>query len=311
MLPKRSYSITELEHASGTTRRTIVYYIQQGLLPKVGRRGPHTRYPEECLHRLVLIRQIKALQDQGELLTVNLGEIRRIFERAGPGSLGQMASAGMTARLAADLLSTAQLGAATAAGDPPQADVPDTAPLAETPPDTVTPMTVEASGSAAPGSATAPAAPEIQWPEIHRPPPGPSTDGRSYGLADASIRYRAQPAAPRDTVTETRETVATQAVAQPVERHVDNTQPRLQALQLERLPLPAPAIGDGADLGELLRNLELRATLGKRRLAPGASEQWTEIPVTSRIYLSVRGLGEDDVPLADAIARVLKRALRG
>jgi len=61
MIP-RSHSLAELVALSGFDRRTIVYYIQSGLLPKVGRRGPHTRYPEECLTRLQFIKGVKALQ---------------------------------------------------------------------------------------------------------------------------------------------------------------------------------------------------------------------------------------------------------
>jgi hypothetical protein len=50
--------------------------------------------------------------------------------------------------------------------------------------------------------------------------------------------------------------------------------------------------------------------MGARRLAPGAAEQWTEIPITGRVYLSVRGLAEADAPLAEAVARGLKKLLR-
>jgi hypothetical protein len=64
------------------------------------------------------------------------------------------------------------------------------------------------------------------------------------------------------------------------------------------------------NLGELLRQLEVRPSLTGRRLPPGASEQWTEIPITSRVFLSVRGLSENDAPLADAAARALKKVLR-
>ncbi len=66
-----------------------------------------------------------------------------------------------------------------------------------------------------------------------------------------------------------------------------------------------------AELGRLLRELELRPAMSGRRLAPGASEQWTEIPITSRVFLSVRGLSQDDAPLADAVAREMKKVLRG
>ncbi|MDH5255829.1 MAG: MerR family transcriptional regulator, partial [Gammaproteobacteria bacterium] len=73
----RSYSLSELVEATGFDRRTIVYYIQSGLLPKVGRRGPHTRYPDECLTRLLFIKGVRALQAEGQLLTATLAEMRR------------------------------------------------------------------------------------------------------------------------------------------------------------------------------------------------------------------------------------------
>ena len=42
-----SYTARELEEETGFDRRTIAYYVQEGLLPRVGRRGPRTRYPED------------------------------------------------------------------------------------------------------------------------------------------------------------------------------------------------------------------------------------------------------------------------
>ena len=75
MLEARTYSIADLEKLTGFDRRTIVYYIQQGLLPRAGRRGPNTRYPEECLLRLRFIRALKDHQDQGQCGTVTLRDI--------------------------------------------------------------------------------------------------------------------------------------------------------------------------------------------------------------------------------------------
>ena len=59
MSTQRSYALSELVELTGFDRRTIVYYIQSGLLPKVGRRGPHTRYPDECLSRLLFIKGVR------------------------------------------------------------------------------------------------------------------------------------------------------------------------------------------------------------------------------------------------------------
>jgi hypothetical protein len=86
-------------------------------------------------------------------------------------------------------------------------------------------------------------------------------------------------------------------------------------LNPEDLQGQASATGEAAapvdgDLGHLLRELEVRPILNARRSPPGAPEQWTEIPITGRVYLSVRGLSPEDAPIAEAVVRVLKRALR-
>lgn len=278
----RSYSITELVEASGFDRRTIVYYIQSGLLPKVGRRGPHTRYPEECLTRLRFIRGVRDLQGAGQLLTATLAEMRR-------------ALTGCDAARIRDLLDRGL------------------------PPDELTALFAEPAAEPAVAAATAsraPAGPAASPPAA--PPPagpapvtGPSGERRSYGLADAGIRKR----------------FGTDKPPASTEVHQDETHPGLPALDpaafsapapepSQPLPGPAllpPALASGVadpELGELLRELEVRPTLNPRRNPPGSPEQWTEIPITSRIYLSVRGLATEDAPLAEAVARVLKRALR-
>ena len=79
MLEVRTYAIADLQKLTGFDRRTIVYYIQQGLLPRAGRRGPNTRYPSECLLRLRFIRALKDLQDQGQCGTITLRDIHRMI----------------------------------------------------------------------------------------------------------------------------------------------------------------------------------------------------------------------------------------
>lgn len=70
-----SYTIHELEELTGVNRRTISYYIAEGLLPRVGRRGRHARYGREFLDRLRLIQRIKDQQDAGKLPAATLAEI--------------------------------------------------------------------------------------------------------------------------------------------------------------------------------------------------------------------------------------------
>jgi DNA-binding transcriptional MerR regulator len=68
-----TYDLNELSAAADVTPRTIRYYVQQGLLPSPGTRGPGTRYDRAHLDRLQLIRRL-----QREHLP--LAEIRRRLE---------------------------------------------------------------------------------------------------------------------------------------------------------------------------------------------------------------------------------------
>lgn len=81
MGPPRTYTLSELEDRSGFDKRTIAYYIQESLLPKVGRRGPKTRYPQDFLDRLMFIRRVRDLQDAGKLRAVTLSEISDVMAR--------------------------------------------------------------------------------------------------------------------------------------------------------------------------------------------------------------------------------------
>jgi len=278
----RSYSLTELVETTGFDRRTIVYYIQSGLLPKVGRRGPHTRYPSECLTRLLFIKRVRSLQADGRLLTATLAEIRRALSTRDTDGIRDLLERGLP------IDEVTALFADGSGPEPGRAAQPQPAPSELAPPPPVLP------------------APVLPAPVLPAPEParGPAGERRSYGLADAGIRKRFGVEKP---------------APMPPESHHEETHPGLPALDPGKFQPPSPpaplATGTEvaaveSELGELLRELEVRPTLNARRSPPGAPEQWTEIPITSRVYLSVRGLAEDDVPLAEAVARLLKRALR-
>lgn len=68
-----TYDLNELCAAAGVTPRTVRYYMQQGLLPSPGTRGPGAHYDHGHLDRLRLIRRL-----QKEHLP--LAEIRRRLE---------------------------------------------------------------------------------------------------------------------------------------------------------------------------------------------------------------------------------------
>jgi DNA-binding transcriptional MerR regulator len=88
----RTYTIEQLEQESGFDRRTIAYYVQEGLLPKIGRRGPRTRYPRLFLDRLLFIRRMRELQEEGRTGTMTLAEIRVLLEEMSEHELAEVAA---------------------------------------------------------------------------------------------------------------------------------------------------------------------------------------------------------------------------
>ncbi len=80
-------TLSQLVQMTGIDRRTIAYYVQEGLLPKVGRRGRWTRYAPEFLDRLLFIRRVRGLQDEGRLRAVMLSEIRDVMDGLSPEEL--------------------------------------------------------------------------------------------------------------------------------------------------------------------------------------------------------------------------------
>jgi hypothetical protein len=168
--------------------------------------------------------------------------------------------------------------------------VAEVAPLLEAPPPT----------PSAPGMTSANPAPTTSPPAAAPPadPRTPPRERRAFGLADANVRQRFAAGAPPPA-----EPYAAPPPA-----------PAPPGPQTSPAPPPTAVAAtptSDTDLGALLRELEIRPAMTGRRLLPGAAEQWTEIPITSRVYLSVRGLSAEDAPLADATARALKKLLRG
>jgi DNA-binding transcriptional MerR regulator len=74
---RRQYTIQELCEATGYTRRTIRYYIQEGLLEPPAGRGRGGFYFDSHLNRLL---EIRSLQDKGLKLAA-ISEILRRGER--------------------------------------------------------------------------------------------------------------------------------------------------------------------------------------------------------------------------------------
>lgn len=86
-----SYTARELELETGVDRRTIAYYVQEGLLPKVGRRGRRTRYPKLFRDRLLFIQRVRDAEEEGHVSAVSLKDIRKVFERVPPALIARVA----------------------------------------------------------------------------------------------------------------------------------------------------------------------------------------------------------------------------
>jgi DNA-binding transcriptional MerR regulator len=68
------YGVGELAALGGVSRRTVRYYVQEGLLPSPEGLGRGAHYGEEHLQRLL---RVKSLQEEG----LTLDEVRRALRR--------------------------------------------------------------------------------------------------------------------------------------------------------------------------------------------------------------------------------------
>lgn len=116
----RSYTARELEEETGFSRRTIAYYVQVGLLPRVGRRGPKTRYPKLVRDRLLFIRRVREAEGAGRVPATSLREIGAVFEGSSPELVAGVADGRIA--MTADLLSARSAGPDSS---PPAFDVPE------------------------------------------------------------------------------------------------------------------------------------------------------------------------------------------
>ncbi|MCZ0936699.1 MAG: hypothetical protein OXJ54_16185 [Gemmatimonadetes bacterium] len=127
----RSYTARELEEETGFSRRTIAYYVQVGLLPRVGRRGPKTRYPKLVRDRLLFIRQVREAEGAGRVPATPLREIGAVFEGSSPELIAGVADGRIA--VTADLLSGSSAGGGSSLRTADAAERPE-APVAFAPP---------------------------------------------------------------------------------------------------------------------------------------------------------------------------------
>jgi DNA-binding transcriptional MerR regulator len=281
MIEEKTFTIDEIEEQTGFDRRTIAYYVQQGLLPKVGRRGRRTRYSRLFFDRLQFIRMIRDLQDQGAMGAMTLSDFRDLFQSVPEETIadvvGGRESPHMLARSAPE--------------DPPamaspierrRAMVRKIKDLRQTVVDE--PATVKLESRGRPMDPAQDALSEIEPEEIF-----------------AERAYFALPDAPQSA--EARDTPSG-------EHH------RLTLDAIERspgAPVPDRKIASSPPADDELREALARLGAVVRR-QPRAylrtTETWTRARVTEELNLSIRGLDERHLPLLEKVAQILRRLMR-
>jgi len=281
MAEQRTYTIDEIERQTGIDRRTIAYYVQQGLLPKVGRRGPRTRYSQLFLNRLHFIKTIRELQDRGAMGTMTLADFREFFQsvpeetiaevvegREPPPTIGQEAPPDAN-RMAPPRDRRLAMARRIDNLRRSVADGPIAAPL-------------ESRGR--PMDPAQEASPEVE--------PAETFAERAY----FALPDEPQSTADRDTPSGEYHRLTLDAL----ERRPGAPVPKRQS------PSPPP-------VEEELRQALARLSAVVRR-QPRAylrtTETWTRARVSEELALSARGLEERHLPLLENVARILRRLMR-
>lgn len=271
-----TYTAKELERETGVDRRTIAYYVQEGLLPKVGRRGRRTRYPGLFRDRLLFIRRVREAEEAGEVSTVSLSDVRRVFERVPPALIAGVADGriAVTPELVSEPSTTfrtpgtrrAALRERWGGGGRAMESMP--VPWSRAPErSSARPRAKEED----PGDRTAPPVGDIVPRDVAAPDEAPPVDA----VYDVPERHRRHGFAPKS-----------------------------------HEPDPRHSHGEERALGESLGELAAVARL-RNEESPRSSRTWTRIRITRDLVLSVRGIGEEDAPLVERVRKAMRRVLRG
>ena len=269
-----SYTTSELERDTGFGRRTIAYYVQEGLLPRVGRRGPRTRYPELVRDRLLFIRRVREAEAESEIRPVSLRDLRELFE-ALPRGLVASVAAGDTP-MTADIVSLASVE---------QRSMVDRVTalrrrlLAEGPAPTPRP------------SFTEDRMPDVRTMEELEP--RSDTDELRVAMPreteDPGAMYLAAPRLPAFPFED-------DVAADAADRHRSPGDPDEEADTLAN------------QLSWVLNELRSQARR-RRELAPDAIDTWSQVEVSSDIRLSIRGMADEDAFLLRVAGRLLRQVL--
>lgn len=307
MSEPRTFTLDEIEQRTGFDKRTIAYYVQQGLLPKVGRRGPKTRYPQLFMDRLQFVNMIRKKQDLGELGSLTLSDIRDILNQVSPETIAGVVAGEDPLKKVKGLGTLAPL-------------VP-TAPTNDAPPQAFSGHTA----SAALAEESAEITEALMDPSLEKARVIPDLNRKvRLGLLDANSAPQngaAQAVRPTETATPARPgPLHTNGgdFIRPPRRYEDEIKNN-EKVQPNSAPPPeneaettdaeaAPPSIEIERLGWFLARLQ-RAMTGDRRRRTGTTESWHRALVTPELTISARNLKDTDAYMLDAVARILKKLL--
>jgi DNA-binding transcriptional MerR regulator len=303
---ERTYTMEEIERETGLDRRTIAYYVQEGLLPRVGRRGPRTRYPQQFLDRLRFIQKVRGLQDQGQLGNYTLEDIREIFETVPEHLIADIVSG-------KEPLAVAPYGR-TLRGEPdalgsPRERIERLRRLSERQRSAAGETAPEVESRARPARTperlvlNAPEAEEVLPQSLRRADTRFDLPASSGPAPEAKAPEPPEAAAgDDDALFFDLDSVRSELRLRRVADEADDAAPARPFVV--QAPLPEPP----HPLVRLLSRLDRAAG----RSSNGAiAETWTRAEVTPDIVLTVRGLEQDSAQLVERIARLLRAMLEG
>ncbi len=309
MSEHRTFTLDEIEQRTGFDKRTIAYYVQQGLLPKVGRRGPKTRYPQLFLDRLQFVNMIRKKQDLGEVGNLTLADIRDILERVSPDTIAGVVAGEESLKVVDHL-----------GGVEPMVPV--------APTNYSRPMAVQSNPASSALAEEAAEISEALMDPSKKPAPEPPDLNRRVrlGLMDANTASSpagvhafgsAAPASPAAGRTLQSSARGDDAV-RPARRYEDEikknagTESKSEPPKVKQPEEPqaeaAPPSIEIERLGWFLARLQ-RAMTGDRRRRTGTTESWHRALITPELTISARNIKDDDAYMLDAVARILKKLL--
>ena len=286
-----SYTARELERETGVDRRTIAYYVQEGLLPKVGRRGRRTRYPKLFRDRLLFIQRVRNAEEEGEVSAVSLSDIRKVFERVPPALIAGVADGRIA--VTPDLVS--EPSTAFRAPGMRRAILRDRWVGEER---AMSPMREPPSPAGPRYSPGAPAEDE-DWGDDYEEPRQGDLVAREEGPASSPEEPPLE--APRRRSPQREVEVPPVYSRLPEDEDADADEDADEDAARGR--------AEELALARALRRLE---EVARRRNdeSPRSRDTWTRIGVSPNLVLSARGVGEEDAAVVERARRAMRRVIR-